>query len=74
MALHRETDARVIGPALQSVQAQYREMPGLRLTLRQAERLFGLDTETARTLFDALVELGFVSQATDGTYIRAQPR
>lgn len=38
------------------IRADFREMPGLHLTLRQAERLFGLEPEECRAALDALVK------------------
>jgi hypothetical protein len=40
------------------VVAAYREMPGLRLAVEQASRLFGLEHETAEVLLTALVADG----------------
>lgn len=45
-------DARLV------VVAAYREMPGLRLTVEQASRLFGLERETCAVLLAALVSDG----------------
>jgi hypothetical protein len=37
------------------VQAEFREMPGLRLTERQMQRLWGLDEDTCAVVVDALL-------------------
>lgn len=42
-----ELTARVLG--------EYREMPGLALTIRQASRLWGCDVATCRKVIEALV-------------------
>jgi hypothetical protein len=47
----------------------YREMPGLRLTLAQAERLFGGDSTICRSTLDDLVRRGALSQDQRGSYI-----
>ena len=47
---------------------QYLEMPGLRLTARQAQRLFGLDATTCDELLDCLLESGFQSRTDDGMF------
>ena len=60
--------------ALQCIQAQYREMPGLRLTVPQAQRLFGLDAVIVEALFSALVDTHFLFRATDGKYARTTAR
>jgi hypothetical protein len=49
---------------------EYLEMPGLRLTPRQAQRLWGLDEETCSALLKVLLEVGFLQQTRDGTYAR----
>jgi hypothetical protein len=50
--------------------AEFLEMPGLRLTSRQAERLWGLDEETCAHLLDALLEAGFLQRTRNETYTR----
>ena len=52
------------------VLAEFREMPGLRLTLAQAARLFGIDSARCQRVLGVLVEHGVL--ATDGrTFARA---
>ena len=41
--------------------AEYHEMPGLRLTVSQAARLFNLELAQCACLLDALVENGLLS-------------
>jgi len=55
---------------LSRIQGEYLEMPGLCLTPRQAERLWGLDDETCSGVLDALVSNGFLGRAADGRYVR----
>jgi hypothetical protein len=51
--------------ALQArVTAEFREMPGMRLTLAQAARLFSIDAARCARVLGALVERGVL--ATDG--------
>ena len=47
------------------VSAEFLEMPGLRLTVVQAARLFSLDRERCRRLLESLAQSGVLS--TDGT-------
>jgi hypothetical protein len=54
----------------QRVSAEYLEMPGLRLTLIQASRLFGLESTQCSALLDALVDEGFLVRHRDGTFAR----
>ena len=49
--------------------AEYREMPGLQLTVDQAARLFGVNAADCQRLLDALVEGGFLRRRGD-TYVR----
>jgi hypothetical protein len=56
---------------LQRVCAEYLEMPGLRLTLDQAQRLWGLDEQTCAGALEALQESKFLIRRIDGTYARA---
>jgi hypothetical protein len=46
------------------VYAEFREMPGLRITLPQAARLFSIDSVRCQTVLGSLVECGELS--TDG--------
>ena len=58
---------------LERVRGEYREMPGMSLTERQAQRLWGLDPTACRTLFDALLQTGFLRRTSRG-YVRAETR
>ena len=46
----------------------YREMPGLKLNLNQAARLFGLRRETCQIILDDLVSTGRLRRTEDGQY------
>lgn len=50
--------------------AEYLEMPGLRLTLKQAQRLWGLDEETCARSLEVLVDARFLVRAGHGVYAR----
>ena len=43
------------------VHAEFREMPGLRLTLPQAARLFSIDLERCERVLGALVDAGHLT-------------
>ena len=45
---------------LRRIRSEYLEMPGLRLTRRQAQRLWGLDESTCAQLVDSLTETKFL--------------
>ena len=57
------------GPAAR-LAAEFREMPGLRLTPPQTARLIGVDVDTAASVLNLLVERG-VLRLTTGGYVRA---
>lgn len=52
------------------IQAEYAEMPGLSVTLAQAQRLWALDRQTCERILMALVERG-VLRKTKERFIRA---
>ena len=53
------------------VRGEFREMPGLTLTLAQAGRLWSLDTDICRDVLTQLVATGFLCRRTDGAFCRA---
>jgi hypothetical protein len=55
---------------VQRVRAEFAEMPGMRLTSPQLERLCGVPHEACRIVLDALVASGFLIIDPDGTYRR----
>jgi len=55
---------------LQRLRGEFLEMPGLRLTVQQAERLCGVDPAVCKAILDALVEAKFLSVKRDGSYGR----
>jgi hypothetical protein len=56
---------------LQRVRGEYHEMPGLRLTKAQAQRLWGLDSKVCNALLDALVDTKFLFRTRDGAFMRS---
>ena len=55
---------------LRRIKAEYMEMPGLRLTVAQAGRLWGLDPPSCLDLLDRLIGERFLQRRPDGTYAR----
>ncbi len=55
---------------LRRICGEYLEMPGLRLTLHQAQRLWGLDRPTCVSLLTFLVEAKFLAVVDDRLYVR----
>jgi hypothetical protein len=59
-----------IDDVLQRIQGEFVEMPGLRLTAAQAQRLWGLERDVCDALLGALVDAKFLSQTRDGAFVR----
>lgn len=59
-----------VDTALRRVKSEFMEMPGLRLTMPQAQRLWGLDSESCEALLGALVDARFLSRTRDGAFVR----
>lgn len=57
--------------ALCRIRGEYLEMPGLRLTTAQAQRLWNLDRPTCERLLGTLVETRFLQKTRDGSFVRA---
>jgi hypothetical protein len=54
------------------VRSEYLEMPGLKLTITQASRLWGLDQSTCQALLGTLTNSRFLTRTRDGHYSRAE--
>jgi hypothetical protein len=55
---------------LRRIRGEYTEMPGLRLTATQAQRLWGMDRAACETVLSALVDVEFLIRNRDGAYVR----
>ncbi len=53
------------------MRAEYLEMPGLRLTAKQASRLWDVEPTLCRGALDTLVGTGFLVLRNDGSFVRA---
>jgi hypothetical protein len=53
---------------LTRLRAEYLEMPGLRLTREQVQRLCGLERTVCERVLDGLVDARFLHRKPDGTY------
>jgi hypothetical protein len=62
--------ARVDERLLRRVCGEFLEMPGLRVTSKQAQRLWGLDEPTCRELLEYLVDAEFLRPSDPGMYTR----
>lgn len=68
----RSDQKRPIDEILRRVQGEFLEMPGLRLTGAQAQRLWGLDTAMCEALLGALVDAKFLFKTRDGAFMRVE--
>jgi hypothetical protein len=71
-------DSRASGPvderlsaALRRAKGEFLEMPGLRLTLAQAQRLWAIDQALCDAVLATLVDARFLVQSRNASYIRA---
>lgn len=60
-----------ISEAFRRVRADYLEMPGLKLTGMQAQRLWDMDHATCNVVLNALVSESFLIRTRDGAYMRS---
>ena len=52
------------------IRAEFEEMPGLRLTLTQAARLWGTDPASCQAVVDVLIGTAFLRWTSMGTIAR----
>jgi hypothetical protein len=55
-------------------EAEYLEMPGLKLTAAQASRLWHLDVDASMRLLESMVEAGVLYRTRDGAYLLLSAR
>lgn len=56
---------------MQLIRAEYLEIPGLALTRRQAQRLWGLPPEVCDSVLDSMVETNFLRRIHGDSFVRA---
>ena len=56
---------------LHRITAEFMEMPGLRISIAQAARLWAMEPHLCHAVLEALVDAKFLSRAHDGSYKRA---
>ena len=66
----KERDDLVFQALVDRVRSEFIEMPGLRLTLPQAARLWGLDLTSCEAVVDVLVQCEFLHRTPSGTVAR----
>jgi hypothetical protein len=57
--------------AFERIRAEFLEMPGMRLTPEQVQRLSGVESVVCKSVLDDLVRARFLSICANGTYSRA---
>jgi hypothetical protein len=67
MTTHDDTTARELA---RRVRGEFMEMPGLRLNVPQAQRLWGLDAVRCEAVLDELVEGGVLTRSERGYSLR----
>ena len=66
------TNDAIDGRLIERVLGEYREMPGLALTVDQARRLWGCDAMSCRRVADVLVERRMLRWTREGRLVRAE--
>ena len=67
---HRATLVSHTDEARQRVVGEYLQMPGLSLSVPQAQRLLGLDAQECEQLLEELVGSHFLRRTPGGLYVR----
>jgi hypothetical protein len=60
-----------LAPLVQRIEGEYHEMPGLKLTEAQAQRLWALDPDTCHIVLVTLMQRRFLRRTATGMYVRA---
>jgi histidinol-phosphate/aromatic aminotransferase/cobyric acid decarboxylase-like protein len=66
-----DNETETIRELTRRVRAEYAEMPGLSVTLVQAQRLLAADEPTCAAVFKALIKVGVLKRTAQGRYVRA---
>ena len=62
---------RALDPLMTRIRGEYREMPGMQLTIREAARLWQIDASACEALLSLLVEDGFLVRTPAGAFVAA---
>lgn len=69
-----DASAVVLDHVLMRVQGEFLEMPGLRVTRAQAQRLWALDAAACEAVLSALVDARFLVESRNASFMRAGGR
>jgi len=64
------TSRQTIRTLMEQVRAEYAEMPGLSVTLPQAQRLWAVDRATCEEAFGLLISQGVLRRTSKGRFVR----
>jgi hypothetical protein len=64
---------RTIEDLVMLIEGEFLDMPGLKLTVSQGQRRFGIDEVTCEAVLDALVDAGVLFKTCDRVYGRLFP-
>lgn len=67
---HPTPDSYLPERLVERIRAEFLEMPGLKLTLSQAARIFGVDAHQLKRLLRRLLDEGFLVYEARGTFRR----
>ena len=66
----RQREPSALHDLLKRIESEFLEMPGMCVTARQAERLWGLDPTTCMFVLATLVERRILRRTARGTYVK----
>jgi hypothetical protein len=61
----------VLTKLVQRIREEFEEAPGLRVTIDEAARFFGLDEDTCEQVLAHLFAIGFLARGSDRRYRQA---
>jgi hypothetical protein len=61
---------RSVQAVMERIRAEFMEMPGLRLTMDEVQRLCGVEPTVCKVILDSLVDAKFLRRQSNGTYAR----
>jgi hypothetical protein len=68
-----ESQSKTLQELTRRIQAEYAGMPGLSVTLAQAQRLLATDRQTCTMAFKTLIRRGVLRRTAQGRYVRSDP-
>jgi hypothetical protein len=71
MNQEREMTTMPLHDAIELIEMEYLEMPDLRLTFWQAQRLWNLSADVCERALAALICAGFLTRTTTDDYVRS---